>query len=861
MMTGFLFYNYLTNLGIHTYIAAMSSLTFSSVIITFFEVVYPYRKEWQNVKGDIKTDFLHMSVTQLVLPRILEIFFIPIFYSLISFFVSNQQWATFSSFWPHHSPIAFQVILMMVCNEFFRYWVHRMAHTKRFLWKLHSVHHSPEILYWFNSGRFHPLEKIIQFIPDTLIFLLIGMKPEVLSAYLVFYGINGFFQHSNINVKYGPLNYIISSSELHRWHHSEIPRESNGNYGNNLIVWDVIFGTWFLPKNRSVGSIGLKNRNFPQDYPSQLKAPFISKIDLKDVPVPTSYEMLEKVGKGLVNFLMKSKVYVVGAYHYNNLNWACQHPREEQEKVLLAILHYQERTVFGIEHGFDKIKSIEEFREKVPPQDYESLRGYIEKQDKTGERYINFDTPVIYAVTSGSTGAPKYIPVLKRSIEAFKRAQLIQAYSQLMERKEVISGKIMAIMGASIEGHMPSGIPYGSASGFVKDHAPKIAKQKYVLPGEVAYIKDNLLKYQTILRLVLGHDDITYLGSANPSTFIKLLDIINEYWEKYYVDLKEGTFFRDDDLIPEHQKALRGLYSYSPEKAERLNNIYKENGELKLLHLFPELQILGTWTGGSCGTALGSLKGQLPEQTLTRDPGYISSEFRGTIPLKSGRTTGIPTLMDNFYEFIERNDYDEGKRNFLTLDELQDRKEYYIFVTTEYGLYRYFMNDVIRVEGFKFKTPRIKFIQKGRGVTNITGEKLYEGQIIDAMKIVEEEMHLTSNFFIMIADEHNSLYNLFIEPTKESRHNYETHLKVFVSRLEECLSEINVEFDAKRKSERLKATKIHLLKQKSLDALKKFYIEEKGQREAQFKPNILQYEKDLEFPIEESVDENFKKKA
>ena len=129
------------------------------------------------------------------------------------------------------------------------------------------------------------------------------------------------------------------------------------------------------------------------------------------------------------------------------------------------------------------------------------------------------------------------------------------------------------------------------------------------------------------------------------------------------------------------------------------------------------------------------------------------------------------------------------------------------------------------------------------------------------MKIVEEEMHLTSNFFIMIADEHNSLYNLFIEPTKESRHNYETHLKVFVSRLEECLSEINVEFDAKRKSERLKATKIHLLKQKSLDALKKFYIEEKGQREAQFKPNILQYEKDLEFPIEESVDENFKKKA
>ena len=88
------------------------------------------------------------------------------------------------------------------------------------------------------------------------------MNEEVLTTYLVFYGINGFFQHSNINVKFGFLNYIISSSELHRWHHSEIPRESNGNYGNNLIIWDVIFGTWFLPKDRSVKEIGLRNRNF-----------------------------------------------------------------------------------------------------------------------------------------------------------------------------------------------------------------------------------------------------------------------------------------------------------------------------------------------------------------------------------------------------------------------------------------------------------------------------------------------------------------------------------------------------------------------------------------------------------------------
>jgi len=681
------------------------------------------------------------------------------------------------------------------------------------------------------------------------------MNEGVLTTYLVFYGINGFFQHSNINVKFGFLNYIVSSSELHRWHHSEIPRESNGNYGNNLIIWDVIFGTWFLPKDRSVGEIGLRNRNFPKDYLTQLKAPFISKIDLKEVPVPTSYEILEGIGHKALNLAMKTKVMMVGSYHYRNLLNACHHPREHQEKVLLNILDFQKDTFFGQEHNFNKVKTIEDFQNNVPPQDYESLRTYIDKQDETGEPHINAENPIIYAVTSGSTGAPKYIPVLKRTIESFKRSQLIQAYSQIIEREDVISGKIMAIMGASIEGYRKSNIPYGSASGFVKDNSPKIAKKKYVIPGEVAYIEDNLLKYQTIIRLILCHDDITFLGTANPSTFIRILDLVNEYWNEYCIDLKEGTFFRDDSLEDDLKKVLQPLYSYNPDKAARLDKVFREEGSIKLLHLFPKIQIVATWTGGSCGTALGHLKGQFPDNMLIRDAGYLSSEFKGTIPLTSSKTAGVPTILDNFYEFIERDTYDNGDRNFLLIDELKDRKEYYIFVTTEYGLYRYFMNDVIRVEGFESKTPNIKFIQKGRGVTNITGEKLYEGQLIDAMTVTEDEMHLNSKFYLMIANEDDSCYELFIEPSDYSRKDFKKHLKVFTENLDDHLSNINVEYSAKRKSGRLKKTQVYLLKKNCYENMKDFFIEVKKQREAQFKPSLLQYKKDVEFKIKDYIEE------
>ena len=55
--------------------------------------------------------------------------------------------------------------------------------------------------------------------------------------------------------------------------------ESNTNYGNNLIVWDIIFGTFFLPKRREVGEIGLLNQDYPEGYIGQVVAPFKGEMD------------------------------------------------------------------------------------------------------------------------------------------------------------------------------------------------------------------------------------------------------------------------------------------------------------------------------------------------------------------------------------------------------------------------------------------------------------------------------------------------------------------------------------------------------------------------------------------------------
>jgi sterol desaturase/sphingolipid hydroxylase (fatty acid hydroxylase superfamily) len=76
-------------------------------------------------------------------------------------------------------------------------------------------------------------------------------------------------------MRLGPLNWFFSMAELHRWHHSTLLEESNTNFGQNLIVWDIVFGTRFLPKDREPPeAIGIGDMpDFPMDYWGQLLSP------------------------------------------------------------------------------------------------------------------------------------------------------------------------------------------------------------------------------------------------------------------------------------------------------------------------------------------------------------------------------------------------------------------------------------------------------------------------------------------------------------------------------------------------------------------------------------------------------------
>ena len=273
MVTSFIIYALLDAGSVPVMVSAYIAVVFGAAAVTLLEFIIPYDARWQPDGRDVKNDLLFMVTVQMALPPLLGLL---AGVSLVRY-LAARQWPI--ALWPHDLPLAVQVALMLLVAEFFRYWLHIAAHNTKLLWRFHAVHHSPHKLYWLNVGRFHPLEKALQYMLDMLPFILVGVSEPVIALYFVFYAVNGFFQHSNVDARYGVLNYVVSGAELHRWHHSKLIEESNRNYGNNLIVWDLLFGSWFLPKDRRVGDLGLINRNYPLDFASQMKAPFVPGLD------------------------------------------------------------------------------------------------------------------------------------------------------------------------------------------------------------------------------------------------------------------------------------------------------------------------------------------------------------------------------------------------------------------------------------------------------------------------------------------------------------------------------------------------------------------------------------------------------
>ena len=530
-------------------------------------------------------------------------------------------------------------------------------------------------------------------------------------------------------------------------------------------------------------------------------------------------------------WLIKLALTIAGKKMWKDLDKKSKNSIKSQHNVLMDIVNWAKDTVFGKEYNFREIKSVKDFQERVPIHSYQKLEPYIKRHTR-GEKNVLFPgKPVIYATTSGTTKEPKWIPITEKYWKGcYNALSKLWFYSIIKENPNILDSPDLSIVGKAVEGYAEDGTQYGSFSGHVYENIPKFLKSVHVVPQEVFYISDYYSRYYSLLRFTMEHQ-IKLLVTGNPSTVLELNNMAQNRTNDIILDIEMGTLNSELDISSEIREKITIGLKPNPERANELKELLAENKVLLPKHYWPTLEVVNTWRCGNSGLYLQHTKGLFPEHTKVREFSYLATEARAGIILQNDQIASILAGHLLFFEFIKKDEIDEKNPKIYLASELEDGEYYYMLVTTPSGLYRYDMNDILRVEGFYNEFPKLRFIQKGAGVTSLTGEKLHESQLISAVQDVEEKTKMETKFYIGFGDIEVSAYRVFIEFKKDP--SKEDALE-FCNALDIKLRENNMEYEAKRGTNRIKPIILHLLEENSFEKYKTECMKI-GYRDGQFK--------------------------
>ena len=183
--------------------------------------------------------------------------------------------------WFQSQHVAVQIVELLFAADLLGYFSHRLFH-RGVLWRFHAVHHSSTQLDWLAAARVHPINEVLTRVFHIVPLYLLGFRGEALAAIVPLLTFYAIFVHANLRWDFGPLRYAIASPVFHRWHHTSQEEGLDRNFAG-LFPWiDILFGTFYMPRDRQPERFGLAGEVMPATLVGQLAHPFrSSRVALK----------------------------------------------------------------------------------------------------------------------------------------------------------------------------------------------------------------------------------------------------------------------------------------------------------------------------------------------------------------------------------------------------------------------------------------------------------------------------------------------------------------------------------------------------------------------------------------------------
>ena len=537
---------------------------------------------------------------------------------------------------------------------------------------------------------------------------------------------------------------------------------------------------------------------------------------------------------GISRTILKPLAYLAGKHASSQVKTflaAHKRTRDVQQRLLRQLLAAHGETDFGRDHGFAHVKGHKDFKSAVPIGSYETLRPYMRRvlDGQTTALLPPGEKPLMFSMTSGTTGKPKYIPVTQRFLADMQRGWNIFGLKTLQDHKAGWLRGILQISSPMSEKTSPTGLPCGAISGLLAQTQKKIVRRMYVVPRGVYSIADPAAKYYTILRCGVGRD-VAIITTANPSSTIKLIETGQLHAERLIRDVADGSLTPPGEFAAPLPAKLR----FKPNRAmaQRLEKGLAKDGRLLPRH-FWNIAFLTNWTGGTLKLYIRRLR-ELFGDVPIRDIGLLASEGRFSIPIADGTPAGLAEITSNFLEFIPAACHEQKDPPILLADELEVGEEYFLMLSNWAGLWRYDIDDCIRVVDRFGQSPVFEFLSRGPHTANITGEKITEYQVVEAMRRASRRAAAAVDRFVVqgrfAAPPH---YELRMETPDGC------NVAALTGLMDEELCQLNMEYQSKRAGGRLGPIRMVSLDTGKLERIEQENIRRRNGRSEQYKHKYL----------------------
>ncbi|WP_405295686.1 GH3 auxin-responsive promoter family protein [Methanobrevibacter sp.] len=531
-----------------------------------------------------------------------------------------------------------------------------------------------------------------------------------------------------------------------------------------------------------------------------------------------------------------------------SLDVMTQDPMKYNTDLLMKILEDNKETEYGQKFDFANIKSVEEYQNKVPITDYDSYADYIYRMTENGEKNLLTSYEVNhYAKSSGTMGNPKRIPTSSLNQELNMKYNYAYLFNLFAEKVGLdwIKYPFLNLTELSIS-TLPSGDTYGSISGKIMSGFGDKISEFTTSPIEALIPQVGTDIRYINARFALINPDISFTITSFVSLFLEVLRYIKGNWELLVRDIENGTVDDSVKMSEEVRKSLLGKIEPMPERAEELRKIFKEGFDEPIVpKIWPRMLLLIGCGSGGFANYLEKIKDFTGPDFNFAIIGLTASEgiFSLFTELNSRDAILIPDSM--FYEFLPL-DADGDYSKIVTLDKLEEGKEYEVITTNLSGFYRYRMKDVVRCTGRYNDTPKIEFLYRLDQCLSLAGEKVNEENLRAAAYKTEKDFGFDLVDFSVYADCGSSpmkyVYLMEVEDFPE-----DLTKEILQERLNENFCATDPVLCNKIEKTLLGKTELHLLQPETYILYKELKVA-RGTSPAQVKPpRILRDEQDLNF--------------